>query len=283
MNGAFAAISNVCGGVAARSLPIALVIWVGAPGAVVIATAAAVLEGESFTWMSFLLGVVGGLVVCAALMAVYRAFAIGPVGLTAAVLSCSGAVLISLAGFAAGEPVTLARVAGLALCVVAVGLLTYRPDPAQRTARSLRGPLLAALGAAGFTVYVLILDNAPTGTSMWALSGARSGILLGATLIVSQRVLVKRPALVGRGGKVPPPPGRRALFLAVAAGTLDGLGNVALVLALQVGELFLFALLAPFAPLFTALIGRAFLHEHITRLQVYGVALACFAVVIASL
>ena len=46
LNGTFAAISNVCGGLAARSLPSILVVLLGAPGAVAIATGAALIDGS---------------------------------------------------------------------------------------------------------------------------------------------------------------------------------------------------------------------------------------------
>lgn len=278
LNGTFASLSNILGGVAGRSLPSAVVVWVGAPGALVVVLIAAGSEFVAFSFSAFVVGIVAGIAASASLMAVYRAFSIGPVGLVAAIVACSGAVFISLAGFATGEAVTVGRVLGLVLCVVAVGMLTYRRDRARATASALRGPLLALAAAAGFTIYLLILDNAPPDSGMWSLVGARVGILVGASGAValwwwrrrrSERVLAAAlPASVG---------------LAVAAGLLDGIGNVALFLALRVGELFLFAILAPYSPLFTAVIGRLFLKQRITRIQLAGVLLGAAALVIASL
>jgi drug/metabolite transporter (DMT)-like permease len=69
----------------------------------------------------------------------------------------------------------------------------------------------------------------------------------------------------------------------MAAGALDILGNVALVFALQTGDLLLLAILAPAAPIFTAIIGRVFLRELMTRWQILGLVVASAALVLASL
>jgi drug/metabolite transporter (DMT)-like permease len=281
LNGTFASVSNIFGGLAGRVLPIGLVVWIGAPGAAAVAVTAALLERTPFSGGGFAIGVVAGLAASASLMAVYRAFAIGPVGLVAAIVACTGAVFISFAGFLTGERITPGRLAGLALCVVAVAMLTYRRDPAGRTSRAFRGPVLAVAAAAGFTLYLLILDNAPAEAGMWSLSGARTGIFLGASVVVVQWWLRSRDR--DRGVTSPPfERDGRAVITAIAAGLLDGIGNVALILALRVGELFLFAILAPYSPLLTAVIGRVFLHERITRVQLGGVLLGAVAVVVAA-
>ncbi|TDN91594.1 hypothetical protein [Microbacterium sp. BK668] len=282
LNGTFASLSNVLGGVANRALPSSTVVWLGAPVALAVVLVAAGAESVPFSPFGLAVGVVAGLVATMSLMAVYRAFSIGPVGLVAAIVSCAGAVFISLAGFIGGEALTMGRIIGLAMCVVAVGMLTYRREPTDRPRSTRSGPPLALAAAAGFTVYLLILDNAPIGSGLWSLTGARLGILVGATVAVIWWWVNRRgmrdgdSATAGRSL-------RTGAIVAAAAGFLDGVGNVALVLALRVGELFLFAILAPYAPLLTALVGRVFLQQRITRLQLAGILLGAAAVVVASL
>lgn len=282
LNGTFSSLSNVLGGVANRSLPSSTVVWLGAPIALVVVLIATWSEAVPFSALGFGVGLVAGLVATVSLMAVYRAFSIGPVGLVAAIVACSGAVFISLAGFISGEALTTGRLIGLAMCVVAVGMLTYRREATDRPRSVRSGPLLALAAAAGFTVYLLILDNAPTGSGMWSLTGARLGILVGATVAVIWWWAHRRGGpeaeafTAGRSLRI-------GTIVAATAGLLDGVGNVALMLALRVGELFLFAILAPYAPLFTAVVGRVFLQQRITRLQLAGVLLGAAAVVVASL
>lgn len=73
------------------------------------------------------------------------------------------------------------------------------------------------------------------------------------------------------------------LALPALAGALEAVANLALILALRTGDLILVAVLAPVAPVVTAIIGRVFLRESLNPVQIVGLAVAMAAIVSAAL
>ena len=142
INALFISMSNVLGGEAAKRLPLAVVVAITGPTTIVLALVIAVLfpgaPSEPGFWIGFLAGLFGG----SGLPVAYRAFAHGPVGIVGAVLAVVGTAWLTIAGIVTGEPITPLRLAGLALCMLAILLVTYRP-PVDGVRPNLRGPLLA--------------------------------------------------------------------------------------------------------------------------------------------
>ena len=276
VNALLIAASNVLGGVGARRFPLAIVVSITGPTTLVVALIIApLLPGSPSAlglWLGFLAGLCGGV----GLPVAYRAFALGPVGIAGAVLAVVGAVWLTLVAALAGETFTPLRVIGLVLCLLAIVLVTYRPPVDGRRA-SLRGPMLAAIAATLFTGFILAINAAPAADGMWPVVGARFGVTTIAFGMLGWMLYQE-----GRRTLVPHFRGRFVL-VPIAAGTFDILGNVFLVLALQSGDLLLLAILAPAAPIFTAIIGRVFLREIMTRWQILGLVVASGALVLASL
>ena len=276
INAVFISVSNVMGGVAARRLPLAIVVAIAGPTTIVIALLfAAVLPGTP-TWAGFWLGFLAGIFGGSGLPVAYRAFAIGPAGIAGAVLAVVGAGWLVLVGVLMGDAITPLRGAGLALGLVAILLVTYRP-PVNGVRPSLRGPLLAVIAATLFTGFIVTINTAPQADGFWPVVGARFGITTVAMVLLAWMLYREGARTVGvhfRG---------RYVLVPMITGAADILGNLFLVLALQVGDLVLLAILAPAAPVFTAIIGRVFLRELMTRWQVVGLVVASAALVLASL
>jgi drug/metabolite transporter (DMT)-like permease len=276
VNALLVAASNVFGGVGARRLPVPIVVSIAAPTTIVLALVIApLLPGTPSMpglWLGFLAGLFGG----AGLPVAYRAFALGPVGIAGAVLAVVGTLWLTLVGAITGEVFTPLRVIGLVLCVMAILLVTYRAPVDGRRA-SLRGPLLAVVAATLFTGFVVTINAAPQGDGLWPIVGARFGVATVALILLSWMLYRegRRTVAVHFRG--------RYVLVPMAAGAFDLLGNVALIFALQTGDLLLLAILAPAAPIFTAIIGRIFLRELMTRWQVLGLVVASGALVLASL
>lgn len=276
INALFISMSNVLGGVATRRMPLPIVVAIAGPTTIVLALIIAPLlpgvpSAPGF-WIGFLAGVFGG----TGLPVAYRAFAIGPVGIAGAVLAVVGTALLTVVGIFAGDPMTPLRAAGLVLCIFAILLVTYRP-PVDGVRPSPRGPMYAVVAAVLFTGFIVMINAAPAADGLWPIVGARVGVTTVAMIILTwMLVRVGRRVVTShlRG---------RAMLLPVATGVSDMLGNLFLVLALQAGDLVLLAILAPAAPIFTAIIGRIFLHELMTRWQVLGLVVASAALVLASL
>lgn len=268
--------SNIVGGLAARRLPLAIVVAVAGPTSIVFALVLAPFIGGTPSAQGFWIGVAAGVFGGAGLPVAYRAYGIGPVGIAGAVLAVTSTALLTLFGVLGGAPMTPLRAIGLVLCIMAILLVTYR-KPIDGVKVSLRGPLLAMLAACIFTGFVVTINTVPPSEGMWPLVGARIGVTIVAlVMLIGVLARVGAAALRARVQGV-------HLGIPVAAGAFDILGNVFLLLALQAGDLVLLALLAPAAPIFTALIGRVFLGEHMTKWQITGLVAASAALVLASL
>lgn len=276
INALFISVSNVMGGVAARRLPIAIVVAIAGPTTIVIALLLALVLPGTPSWPGFWLGFLAGLFGGSGLPVAYRAFAIGPVGIAGAVLAVAGTALLVLVGVITGDAITPLRGAGLALGLIAILLVTYRP-PVDGVRPSLRGPLLAAVAATLFTGFIVTINAAPQADGLWPIVGARFGITTVAMVLLGWMLWREGARTVGAHFRT------RYVALPMITGAADILGNLFLVLALQTGDLVLLAILAPAAPVFTAIIGRVFLRELMTKWQVLGLVVASAALVLASL
>ncbi len=276
INAVFISVSNVMGGVAARRFPIAIVVAIAGPTTIVIALLLALVMPGTPSWPGFWLGFLAGLFGGSGLPVAYRAFAIGPVGIAGAVLAVVGTAWLVLVGLIMGDAITPLRGAGLALGLVAILLVTYRP-PVDGVRLSLRGPLLAAVAATLFTGFIVTINSAPQADGLWPIVGARFGITTVAMVLLGWMLWREGARTVGAHFRT------RYVLFPMVTGAADILGNLFLVLALQTGDLVLLAILAPAAPVFTAIIGRVFLRELMTRWQVLGLVVASAALVLASL
>lgn len=276
INAMFVAASNVLGGVAGRRLPLIVVVSIAGPTTIVLALIIApLMPGSPSTlglWVGFLAGLFGG----AGLPLAYRAFAIGPAGIIGAMIAVVSTAWFVVVGVISGDPMSPLRAVGLVLCVLAILLVTYRP-PVDGKRASVRGPLLAAIAGTLFAGFVILVNAAPDADGMWPLVGARFGVTTVAMVLLGWMLYRQGPR------RVAPHFTGRLVLIPVAAGAFDILGNLFLVLALQAGDLVLLAILAPAAPIFTAIIGRVFLRELMTRWQILGLVVASGALVLASL
>jgi drug/metabolite transporter (DMT)-like permease len=276
INALFISMSNVLGGEAAKRLPLAVVVAITGPTTIVLAVVIALLfpgaPSQPGFWIGFLAGLFGG----SGLPVAYRAFAHGPVGIVGAVLAVVGTAWLTIAGIVTGEPITPLRLVGLALCMLAILLVTHRP-PVDGVRPNLRGPLLAIVAATLFSGFIITINTAPSADGLWPVVGARFGVTTVA-LVFLIGMLIRT-----RGRLLPSRLTGRMLLFPVAAGATDILGNLFLVLALQTGDLVLLAILSPAAPIFTAIIGRVFLGERMTRWQILGLVVASAALILASL
>ncbi len=276
INAVFVSASNVLGGVAARRLPVPIVVTIAGLTTIAVSlTIAAVMPGTpSATGIG--LGLLAGASAGVGLPLAYRAYAIGPVGIAGAIIAVVTTAVLTIVGLLSGDAMTPLRAIGLVLCVLAILLVTYRPSVDGKRP-SLRGPLLAFIAALLFSVFVVSINFAPEADGFWPVFAARISITIVAMLLLSRMLAQeggRSVAMHFRG---------RHVLIPVAAGAADILGNLFLVLALQAGDLVLLAILAPAAPIFTAIIGRVFLRELMTRWQITGLVVASGALVLASL
>ncbi|MEU6800444.1 EamA family transporter [Streptomyces neyagawaensis] len=231
-------------------------------GAIVVATGGW-SEADPRLWFAVAAGVVGPV----AMLAFYKALALGPMGVVSPLGSLSVAVPVGI-GLFLGERPGLPQIAGILVAIVGVVLAggpQIKGAPVQRQAI-----LLTLVAAFGFgTVMALISEASTTLTGLFLalfvqrVTNVAAG---GAALYVSVR----------RGTPALPPEGFPYGSLPAFAfvGLADVAANGTYSLAAQHGPVTVAAVLASLYPVITALAARFMLGERLRPIQAAGAGLA---------
>ncbi|MFF6777375.1 EamA family transporter [Streptomyces sp. NPDC012637] len=243
-------------------------------GAVVLATGA-LGEAGPLLWYAVAAGVVGP----AAMLAFYRALALGPMGVVSP-LGSLGVVVPVGVGLLLGDRPGLLQFAGIAVAIVGVVLAggpELRGAPVQRQA-----VLLTLVAAFGFGAVMALISEAST---------TLTGLFLALFVQRVTNVAVGGAALwfsVRRGGRALPEDGGglRAVGAALPALAFVGLADVAAngtyALAAQRGPVTVAAVLASLYPVVTALAARGVLKERLRAVQAAGAGLALVGTVLLA-
>ncbi len=251
------------GGLMSRRTAVFGVVLVSQLAGLAIALALAVVRAESFPgpadvgW-SFVAGILGGI----GIVALYRGLAVGRMGIVAPIIGVLAAVIPVVAGFVLeGIPPTIVLV-GIGLAVAAVLLVSRVADEGGGRA-GLREALVAGVAIGLFGV---------------ALSQISDGFVFGPMSLIrtTQALLVVVLILVTRSAWRPP---NRMLPTLAVIGVLDMGGNVAYLLAVQIGLLAVASVLSALYPVVTVLLAAVVLGERITREHAVGILLAAAAIV----
>ncbi|GAA2747421.1 MULTISPECIES: DMT family transporter [Kitasatospora] len=257
-------VADYGGGSLTRRLPALTVVVVSQTAAAVLLVAAVLATGalgdaSPALWYAVAAGVIGPF----ALLAFYRALALGPMGVVSP-LATVGVVVPIGAGLALGERPGPAQVLGIAVALAGV-VLAGGP---QRGGGGIgRRALLLTLGAAmAFGAVLALIAHGSDG----------GGLLL--TLCV-QRVCnalvgVGMLAVAARREPLRLAEARRGLPALAAVGVADVAANGAFSAASHVGSAAVAAVLASLYPVVTALMARGLLKERLRRVQVVGAGLA---------
>lgn len=286
--------ADFAGGLATRRAPPAKVVLLAHGASLLILLAAswrlpAQLAPQAVA-VALLSGIAGG----AALMAFYRALALGAMGLSAALAGLLTAVLpVALAIRNEGLPAP-PQLAGFAVAVAAIALIAYAPPvPGAGSRTGRRALLLSACAGVGFGLQLILLHSAGGGPAAEApgpdrfhaglppLLRALTLSRLGGTGIALTALLLSRRSERASLAGLPAVPARAALLLpalAILAGLLDTAGNGLYMLSSLAGRLDVAAVLSSLYPGGTILLAAVLLRERATRLQALGMALALVAV-----
>jgi drug/metabolite transporter (DMT)-like permease len=214
-------------------------------------------------WLSVYTAVAGTL----AMVLLYGALAIGPMGVVSPLTAVGGAAVPVVVGIARGESVTVLIVIGMVLAAIAVILVSRESGPHARV--TLKGLVLS--GGAGLFIglYLVGLGIAPDDSGIWVASLSRWWSSI-AMITVALVLVLRRPAKTGA---------RYPWLLAVSAGILDASANALFNLAAQGGELLVVAVIGSLYPAATIVLAHFVLHERMSRIQWSGVVLALAAAV----
>lgn len=202
-------------------------------------------------------GFVGGL----GLVALYRALAIGQMGINAPVAAVITAALPVLYGFwREGTPAKIQFV-GFALALAAIWLIAM---PSGELGRP-KGLGLAVCAGLGFGGYLIFSRLAATEAVFWPMVSARAASVSEMLVIV----IASRRAWA---------PSRRLLPWMIAAGVFDSLGNMFFMMAVRHGRMDVASVLSSFYPAATVFLARVVLKEKLSALQMSGIFAALVAV-----
>lgn len=229
-----------------------------------IALGLGLVRGESFpTGGDLALAAGAGVATSLALVAFYHGLATARVGVVAPVAAVLGAGIPVLAGTVLIGPPGALQLVGMALGLLAVGLVSRSPDAGGAGRPSgLAIAVAAGLGFGGFFVLLGLLE----------------GKAVFFPLVVARLVATATIALAGRVGGASPIPPRSILPLAVLVGALDMAGMAGYMLATQIGRLDEAAVLSSMYPIVTIVLAALVFHERIGRVQAVGIALSMTAI-----
>lgn len=218
-----------------------------------------------------LYGAAGGLSVTIALLAFYRALAIGVMSVVAPI-AASGAVIPVFVGLASGERPGPLRLVGAAVAILGVVLVSRQGRAAGQAAMPILSVVLAVIAGVGFGGQFVALHAAAKGGALWA---ALAGVV---TYLIA--VSVAAGVAVARGQTLRPE-GRAAPGL-LALGLAWGGANAFYATATRHGQLSAVAVAASLYPAVTVLIARAVLHERVLRIQEVGMIAALIGIVLIA-
>ncbi|MFI8769072.1 EamA family transporter [Streptomyces sp. R-07] len=266
------------GGLLTRRIPALTVVVVSQAlavlvlGSIVLSTGAWTEAGPQL-WYAVGAGVVGP----AAMLAFYKALALGPMGVVSPLGSLGVVVPVSV-GLLVGDRPGLLQFAGIGVAILGVVLAggpELRGAPVQRQA-----VLLTLVAAFGFgSVMALIAEASTTVTGLFlALFVQRvTNVLVGGGALF---------ASVKRGGRALPEGGPGVVRAALPALAFVGLADVAAngtyAIAAQQGPVTVAAVLASLYPVITALAARGVLKERLRAVQAAGAGLALVGTVLLA-
>jgi drug/metabolite transporter (DMT)-like permease len=213
-----------------------------------------------------LLACVAGIVGAIGMLALYRALAVGQMGVAAPVSAVvAAAVPVVVGSFIEGPP-SGSQLIGFGLAFAAVWFISRTGHGTIRR-RDLGLPVIAGLGFGTF--YVLIGTVGQTAV-WWPLIAARVGSLTALFIVTTVN---RQPRLVEK----------RSVGLIILIGVFEVGGNACYILARQAGRLDVAAVLASLYPAVTVWLAWFFLKERMYRLQSIGVLAALAAIILITL
>ena len=260
-------VSDFVGGLASRRVAALRVVLVSYPVALVLLTTISFVVGGHVTTPAIVWGGLCGLSQAFGVWWFYAALGAGPMSLVSPLTAILVAGVPIVAGVTLGERPSLLAYTGIGLALIAVVLVSREERDEDSTAQRFTAKVAwLTLGAGlAFGLNFVLIDQAPHDAGLWPLAFAR----LSASLMVLAIAAMSRNLVVPSG--VP-------LRLALAAGVLDTVANVAMLLALQASLLSLTSVLISLYPAGTVLLALVVLKERVTRWQAAGMVLAIGAV-----
>jgi len=273
--------ADFCGGLAARRMPaVAVLVWSQAVGFVLLLAVLPFIPGvlhlSDFGW-----GAACGVAGAAAVGLLYRALAVGTMGVVSPITAVlAAAIPVAFALFHGDRPAPLA-LTGIALALVAVVLVSAvapeTPDgvdaPLARSPKPRRFPpgIPEALGAGlAFGCFFIAFAQTHTDSGLYPLISTRVTSL---ALLACGGLALRLPLRVHRPG----------VLIVALCGSMDMAANILYVLAVHRGALSIVAVITSLYPVATVALAAIMLRERLVPVQWAGVAIALSGVLCIAL
>lgn len=236
-------------------------------------------------------GAASGVAGVIGLLLFYLGFSVAPMSVVAPVSALASTLLPLGVAMGQGERLGLGVIAGGALCLVAVVLVSLERRPDETAGRRslayrLRGAGFGLASGVMFGLFFLFLRNAGTSGVLWPVALAR---ITGAVLACGVWLLARGPlarSLRVLDPRSPEPPAggglRAVLPIAVASGSVDATANVCYVLATRDGLFGIAVVITALYPGITVLLARFVLGERMRVIQRIGLLLAALGVILVT-
>ncbi len=262
--------ADFLGGLAARRAnTIAVVVVSQAAGLVMVGLLLPMLGSAAPGPSDWIWGGVAGLTGGVGVALLYRALAVGVMAVVAPTTAVCAVLVPVLIAVILGERPGPGAMAGIALAIVAIVLVSQSPGPSQgqSPATGRRSGIALAL-AAGVAIGLFFLSLARTNAAagLWPLLAAR----VVSVALFTAMALVYRVSL-----RMSPP----VSTIAIGGGIVDMLANLLFLLASREGPLTLVVTLSSLYPASTVMLARLVVGERLAPRQWVGVACALVAIV----
>jgi len=253
-------VGDFMGGVASRRLAVVTVLAISQAAGLVAVYIWVALSGDAFPGVEQIWpAAAGGVLALVGLAALYRAFALGAMGIVAPISAAAPIVPLAVDAARGRVPNTVEWI-GVALVLTGIVVLSleHSTDGRQRIAA---GAGLAVVAALGFGLFFVGIDAGADQSASWAVAAAR-------TASVPIAVIA---ALVSRTPLVAP---RRMLPLLVAVGLFDTGANICVAAATTRGAVGIVAVLSSLYPIVTIVLAWLVLGERLGTAKRIGAAVA---------
>jgi drug/metabolite transporter (DMT)-like permease len=266
--------ADFLGGAASRRATAISLLAVNTPFGVALMVAVALavgggpVAGASLAW-----GALGGVAGGAGLILFYAGLAAGPMNVVAPVSALMSALIPVAIALATGERPGTVALAGSALCLAAIALVSIEPNGSRVVARTTGRALAAGLvSGVMFGLFFFCIAKAGHGGGLWSLVTARSaGMVIALAAAAWTR---SRPVWWNRDPT--------AFWMALLSGGSDVTANVFYLLATQHGMLSLAVVITALYPGVTVLLARIVFGERMRPVQQAGLVLAAAGIVLVT-
>jgi drug/metabolite transporter (DMT)-like permease len=214
------------------------------------------------------LSLLAGISIAIGIASLYRALALGPMGVTAPTAAVLGAAIPVGAAIATGEVLTPVQLAGLLLGFASIVLFAsgHIRRPAGARGGAVAFALLAGLGIGSFTLGI---EATSPDAGLWPVA-------IGRAIAASSLLLLAHRRETGPAGEP------MASWRLWAAGILDGMAVMLFMLGLRTGHVAVVAVVAALYPAFTVALATIIDRERLEIAQRFGLVVAFLAIMMIS-